>query len=108
MVREGLVVTRSQFVWDVGRYGATLDELSISTQYTVPVVVQRNRILRTRSKFDCPWTCEFDLDCDDELVSQQFLAQWLDIAGRRIGLGDWRPEKSGEFGRFATKEITAG
>lgn len=107
-VREGLVVTRTDFHYDLDRYGNTLDALAVSTQHTVPVVVQRNRILRTRAKFDCPWSCEFDLDCDDELVSQQFLEQWLDIAGRRIGLGDWRPEKSGEYGRFVTKEIMAG
>ena len=107
MVREGLVVTRSQFTYDTARYGDTLEELALTTQHTVPVVVQRNRILRTRAKFDCPWACEFDLDCDDELVSEPFLSQWLDIAGRRIGLGDWRPEKSGEFGRFTATNILA-
>ena len=107
-VREGIVVARSHFEYDTARYGETLDELSISTQFTVPVVINRGRILGTRAKFDCPWSCEFDLDCDDELVSEQFLVQWLDIAGRRIGLGDWRPEKSGQYGRFTTREIREG
>lgn len=106
-VREWMVVTRTDFHYDLERYGNTLDALSVSTQHTVPVVVQRNRILRTRAKFDTPWSCEFDLDCDDELISEQFLSQWLDIAGRRIGLGDWRPEKSGEYGRFKTVSIMA-
>ena len=105
-VREGLVVVRTAFQYDVERYGDTLEQLAISCQHTVPVVVQRNRILRTRAKFDCPWSCDFDLDCDDELVSEQHLRQWLDIAGRRIGLGDWRPEKSGEYGRFAVSTLT--
>lgn len=107
-VREGLVVSRSLFSYDKGRYGTTLEELQNTTQFTTPVVVQKARILRTRAKFDCPWSCEFDLDCDDELVSKQFLRQWLDIAGRRIGLGDWRPEKSGEFGRFLLTSIEVG
>ena len=28
------------------------------------------------------------------------LERWLAIAGKRVGLGDWRPQKSGEYGRF--------
>ena len=69
------------------------------------MVVQRQRILRTRAMFDVPWGCRFTLDCDDELVEKQMLERWLDIAGRRIGLGDWRPEKSGDYGRFETVRI---
>ena len=107
-VREGLVIIASAFTYDTDRYGDTLDTLQHTAQFTVPVVVQRNRILRTRAKFDLPWGCTFEADCDDELVSAEQLRQWLDIAGRRIGLGDWRPEKSGEFGRFAVADIAAG
>ena len=105
-VREGLIVSEVQdFFYDRERYGDTLAELATSTQYRVGVVVQRQRILRTRAMFDLPWGCRFILDCDDELVDQQQLEAWLDIAGRRIGLGDWRPEKSGDFGRFETVSI---
>ena len=82
-----------------------LDELATSTQYRVGVVVQRQRILRTRAKFDLPSCCRFALDCDDKLIDQQQLESWLNIAGRRIGLGDWRPEKSGDFGRLETVSI---
>ena len=42
------------FDYDRERYGATMETLQHSTQFTVPVVVQRNRILRTRAKFDLP------------------------------------------------------
>ena len=55
---------------------------------------------------DLPWGCTFEADCDDELVSAEQLRQWLDIAGRRIDLGDG-PEKSGEFG-YAVADIVAG
>ena len=47
----------------------------------------------------------FRYEVDDELVDQTQLETWLDIAGRRIGLGDWRPAKSGHFGRFETLSI---
>ena len=42
-VREGMVVTETSFEYDEGKYGGTLAELSKTTQYSVPVVVQRNR-----------------------------------------------------------------
>ena len=106
-VREGLVVISTSFDYDRERYGVDLDMLQKSVQFTTSVVVQRNRILRTRAKFDCPWSCTFEVDVDDELVSKSQLEQWLDIGGRRIGLGDWRPEKSGEFGRFKLASIEA-
>ena len=106
-VREGLIVAAvKSFDYDKDRYGTTLKELMKSAQFTVPVVVQRNRILRTRAKFD-DWSCTFQVEVDDELVDQGQLATWLDIAGRRIGLGDWRPEKSGHYGRFTVEAITA-
>ena len=106
-VREGLIVTGSKFIYDTGRYGTTLEELGQKAQFTTGVVVQRSRVLRTRAMFDLPWSCEFALDCDDELVDRTQLETWLDIAGRRIGLGDWRPEKSGDYGRFETVIIKA-
>ena len=108
-VREGLIVSEVlDFSYDKERYGSTLKELAVSTQYRTGVVVQRQHILRTRAKFDLPWGCRFVLDCDDGLIDQQQLEAWLVIAGRRIGLGDWRPEKSGNFGRFETVSIEGG
>jgi hypothetical protein len=105
-VREGLVVDRvHEFRYDVDRYGDELTRLVQTTQFRIGVVVQRQRILRTRAMFEPPWGCRFTLDCDDELVDQQQLEAWLDIAGRRIGLGDWRPEKSGDYGRFETVSV---
>ena len=101
MVREGLVVLSTDFHYDTDKYGIGAEKLALSTQFRTPVVVQRNRIMRTRAKFDCPWSCTIKIDGDDDLVSAEFLGRWIDIAGRRIGLGDWRPEKSGSFGRFS-------
>ena len=104
-VREGLAVIDTSFTYDVRVYGESLDELSKTCQFTVPVVVQRSRVLRTRAKFDVPWACDFTLSVDDELVQREWLERWLDIGGRRIGLGDWRPEKSGQYGRFTVSSI---
>lgn len=104
-VREGLVVASTCFTYDSDTYGETLDEIAQKAQFTAPVVVKGTRIMRTRARFDPPWSCCFTVDGDDELVDQDKLVRWLDIGGRRIGLGDWRPEKSGEFGRFTLVSI---
>ncbi len=104
-VREGLAVIDTSFTYNVTVYGESLDELAKTVQFTVPVVVQRSRVLRTRAKFDPPWSCRFTLSADDELVRRDWLERWLDIGGRRIGLGDWRPERSGQYGRFTVSSI---
>lgn len=104
-VREGLIVLESTFHYDTERYGTTIKELSRNCQFSVPVVVERKRILRTRAKFDLPWSCVFKLNTDPDLVDSEQLDSWLNIGGRRIGLGDWRPSKSGHFGRFKTTAI---
>ena len=107
-VREGLIVTEVvSFDYDRERYGTTADELCKTTQFTVPAKLpgRKSRIHRTRAKFD-EWSVTFRVDTDPELVDADQLASWLDIAGRRIGLGDWRPQTSGGiYGRFETVKI---
>lgn len=105
-VREGLVVERvEKFHYDTEKLGTDLEQLATTAQFTTGVVVQRNRVLRTRAKFD-EWAITFTVEVDPELVDVEQLVTWLDIGGRRIGLGDWRPEKSGSNGRFDLSEIT--
>ena len=106
LVREGLMVERVEFRYDVERYGSTLQELCRKTQFVVPVVVQRQRIARTRARFDLPWSVVGIVDVDRDLVDEAKLTGWLALGGRRIGLGDWRPEKSGVFGRFDVESVT--
>lgn len=102
-VREGLVVEKTnKFHYDES-LGNHADELCKTVQFTVGVVVQRSRILRTRARFE-KWGVTFTVEVDDELVDREQLLTWLEIAGRRVGFGDWRPQKSGHFGRF---DVTA-
>lgn len=105
-VREGLLIESVLFRYDVEHYGETLDQLGETTQFTVPVVVQRQRIARTRAKFDPPWSVIGVADVDPDLVDAKQLTAWLEAGGRRIGLGDWRPEKSGFYGRFTVGKVT--
>jgi hypothetical protein len=103
-VREGfLVESVDAFDYDTS-LGTTKAELAKTIQFTVPVVVQRARILRTRGMFK-QWGVVFTVDTDPELIDLSRLETWLNVAGRRIGLGDWRPQKSGQYGRFVTRAI---
>ena len=67
--------------------------------YSVPVTVQRAKLLRTRPRFQ-DWSAEFYIQYDPDLVDERKLRKWATVAGQRIGIGDWRPAKSGTFGRF--------
>ena len=108
-VRQGLRVIRSDFTYDTERYGTTKAEIAKTAQFTMPMSPRGKggggKINKTRAMFDLPWSCSFVVDTDKELVDAGQLEIWLDIGGRRIGLGDWRPDKSGVYGMFTAESI---
>jgi hypothetical protein len=68
-------------------------------------VVQRQGILRSRPLLK-DWTLDFDLLVNEEDVSPKAfptLRAICEDAGRRVGLGDFRIEKSGPFGKFVVE-----
>ena len=58
--------------------------------------------LRYRPEFR-DWS--FDVRCQlvTEMLRPEDLANLIDRAGFGIGIGEWRPEKGGDFGRFRAK-----
>jgi len=66
-----------------------------------PVVIPstKGRVARARPLI-FPWKLQFDLILDDSLINSDLARQILDTAGRQKGIGDFRPEKKGPFGRF--------
>ena len=57
------------------------------------------RILAHRPMFD-DWALSFTLELDTTIMSERLLRQIVDDAGKRVGLGDFRPATKGPFGRF--------
>lgn len=57
------------------------------------------RILAHRPCFH-DWKLRFTLVCDEEIMSLSLLRDIVDAAGKRIGLGDFRPDCKGPFGKF--------
>lgn len=57
------------------------------------------RIMAHRPRFDS-WSISFTLEVDTTMFSMPLVRQLVDDAGKRIGLGDFRPARKGPFGRF--------
>jgi hypothetical protein len=73
-----------------------------SFRNATPVKVQQNRVVRTRPQFD-QWECEFTVHYLPDQVDAADVRDWVEIAGRVCGFGDWRPR----FGRFEVVEVAA-
>ena len=69
-------------------------------RYTTPVVIGRVKVLRTRPKFD-EWSVDLTMIFDAEFMRRETLLDIVRLAGRRVGVGDYRPR----FGRFALTAI---
>jgi len=66
---------------------------------TVVVPATKGRVNRFRPRLDA-WELEFRIHVFDERMTAATLQRILEDAGRLIGIGDYRPEKTGPFGRF--------
>jgi hypothetical protein len=82
-----------------GEDGEPLTDFEVDSR---PVVIPstKGRIMRHRPRLDT-WGAEINLDIDTSIIEAQLVHQLLVEAGKRLGLGDNRPEKGGANGRFA-------
>lgn len=71
-----------------------------------PVVIPatKGRIMRHRPRFDC-WSAAVAIEIDDDILPVEFVHQLMTEGGHKIGIGDFRPEKGGPFGRFRVVEF---
>jgi len=70
-------------------------------------VIQRQGILRSRAKL-LNWKLAFNILVDDDFPVREVgdtLKQMLEETGRRVGIGDFRPEKRGRFGKFTVTKF---
>jgi len=63
------------------------------------VVDMTKRKMAHRPRFD-RWGVRFTLEVDDEMFSEGIVRALVDDAGKKIGLGAFRPARKGPFGRF--------
>lgn len=68
-----------------------------SRPVTIPAT--KGRIMRHRPRLN-RWAAEFSIEVDEDELPATIVHQLLAEGGRKIGVGDFRPEKGGPFGRF--------
>lgn len=73
---------------------------------TRSVRVGQQRVMRTRPHFD-KWALSFDAYWDSDSFDTDLFARCLESAGKFIGIGDFRPDKGGTFGRFKLASMEA-
>jgi hypothetical protein len=78
-----------QKMWESGEY-----------RLSVPVVISRSRVIRTRPRFE-EWSSLIELNFDDTMLNPTEVLDILKICGEQIGLCDWRPK----FGRFIVEAV---
>lgn len=57
-------------------------------------------VMRHRARLD-RWKAAFTVEVDETVFGPDFVRLLVDDAGKKIGLGDYRPSTRGPFGRFA-------
>lgn len=55
--------------------------------------------IRYRPEF-LEWRVPVEIKFNADVISAEQIANMLNVAGFAIGIGEWRPEKNGSFGRF--------
>ena len=76
-------------------------------KYTIdrrPVVIGKSRVLRCRPCWS-PWQMRVALEVDVAILSPEQVRDSLALAGRIVGIGDYRPQCGGGFGRFTAKLV---
>lgn len=66
------------------------------------VVVMKNRIVRHRARLNS-WGGAFTIEYDPSLITEKELRSVVEKTGQLVGVGDFRPEKKGPFGRFTAE-----
>lgn len=66
---------------------------------SVVIPATGGRIMAHRPRLD-EWGLTFTLSVDDSMIDVGVVRDIVDDAGSKIGLGEWRPDRKGCFGRF--------
>jgi hypothetical protein len=71
---------------------------------SVVIPATKGRVVRHRPRLD-QWNLSFHLEVDETILKQELVSDILATAGKKIGIGDFRPTKGGSFGRFIVTEF---
>ena len=84
-------------------------EIPIISQEPWRVDTRAVRIPSTGGRIPChrpmfdSWSLSFVINIDTDMFEPKLVRELIDCAGKRIGLGDFRPSCKGPFGKFVVK-----
>lgn len=82
--------------------GEAMTEWEVDSR-SVVIPSTGGRIMAHRPRIDM-WNAKFTLDIDITMFSPKLVRDVVDDAGKKIGLGDYRPARKGPFGRFVVSK----
>jgi len=65
----------------------------------------KGRVIVIRPKWN-DWKAKFTLSVDNDTITQETIQNIIEYGGQYVGIGSFRPEKNGMFGRFKIIKIT--
>lgn len=96
LVRKSLFIPRSAYE---GELMAQLHGSEPEIREDIVRVGAGQTDLRYRPEFR-QWRVNVVLEIDADLLNEQDIINLVNRAGFSVGIGEWRPEKGGEYGRF--------
>lgn len=63
------------------------------------------KVLSHRAKLPIGWQLSFSMRIDSEVFDIKIVEQLIKDAGTKCGIGEYRPNRKGPFGRFIIKEL---
>lgn len=92
-------------------YAVTIEPFEIvhkKQKWEVFSILAVNPTTRGRNLLHRPmlkeWELDFECVFDENAIEPSVMKELFDIAGRIVGIGDWRPAKKGRFGKFQVIE----
>lgn len=70
---------------------------------SVVIPTTGGRVMCYRPRLD-QWQLTFTLDIDTSVFHPDLVRALVDDGGKKVGLGDWRPQRRGTFGKFVVIE----
>ena len=98
-IKRGTIMLEDKVPLDYGRK-LTKDQLWEARYIDRrSVVVSNSRVMAYRPKFK-DWSAKFTIAYDESILDELDILRSMQNAGSFVGIGGFRPEKSGTFGRF--------
>ena len=109
IVPTGIVVNEFEIpVLDPNGGKITIDDIRNNEwTFTCQAIVNKSRINRTRAMFPVGWMMNWTISVYSPLLKPEIIKDLMERAGYEVGIGDWRPAKSGKFGQFELYKFNA-